>query len=459
MAKKTPEPRLADFSEIGSTGLNRFGGNIYEEFLPQLRWPRAAGVYKEMASNDPTIGAILFVYDQLIRRTTWRVEAGGTDRVDQEAADFLTSCMDDMDQTWVATITEILSYFVYGWSWHEILFKKRDTSNSKYPDGLIGWAGLAGRSQESWHEWLWDDKGKLNGMCQLPAPDFQIRELPYAKSMLFRTRADRGNPEGKSMLRNAYRPWYFKKHIEEIEGVGIERDLAGLPVLKPPESVDLWNANDTEAVKLRNHAERLVRNIRRDKNEGIVLPFGWELNLLSTGSRRQFDTNAILNRYDQRIAITMLADIVLLGADKVGSFALADVKKSLMGAALEAQVNSIADEINKQGVPLLMKFNSRFANLKKYPRIQAGEVETPSLTELARYITALSGAKMPLFPNADLENFLRQVASLPKRPEGLPDTPHVWDPTQSGASPDDSTTGKGVSGDGRIGNGADSLVE
>ena len=37
------------------------------------------------------------------------------------------------------------------------------------------------------------------------------------------------NPEGRSILRNAYFSWYFEKKIAEIEGIGIARDLAGLP--------------------------------------------------------------------------------------------------------------------------------------------------------------------------------------------------------------------------------------
>ena len=33
------------------------------------------------------------------------------------------------------------------------------------------------------------------------------------------------------MLRNSYRSWYYKKRLEEFESVGVERDLAGLPMV------------------------------------------------------------------------------------------------------------------------------------------------------------------------------------------------------------------------------------
>jgi hypothetical protein len=422
MEDQVQKVQRVDFSELGSSGLTRFGNRVYEEFLPALKGTKAMKVYKEMSMNDPTIGAIFFAAEQLCRRASWRVEAQGTSQVDLEAKEFLESCMHDMSMTWSDLIAEILSMLPFGWSWHEIVYKKREgdvrdpKGRSRYNDGRIGWRKIPGRAQETLHEWQFDEDGGIEAMVQIAPPDFRERVIPIEKSLLFRTKADKNNPEGRSMLRNAYRPWYFKKHIEEIEGIGIERDLAGLPVLIPPEGVDLWNSKDEDAVKLRQHAEKLVRNIRRDQNEGIVLPFGWELKLLSTGSRRQFDTNAILNRYDQRIAITILADMVLLGADKVGSFALADVKKGLFAAALEAWMDSIADVFNRYGVPRLFALNT-FPGLQKLPKLVHGEIETPDLSELAKFISALSGAGMNLFPNLDLENYLREIASMPQKSE------------------------------------------
>lgn len=420
------ESRTPSFVELGVPGLNRWGGYVYEEFLPNLRHPQSTKVYKEMSSNDPVVGAILFAAKQLIRSATWTVRRQGDNNVDYAAAEFLESCLYDMSTTWSNTITEILSMLVYGWSYHEVVYKRRlgDVRNpkwaSKYNDGRIGWRKLAGRAQSTLDKWEFDSDGSIAGMHQSAPPDYEHVFIPIEKALLFRTEADYDNPEGRSVLRNAYRPWYFKKRIEEIEGIGIERDLAGLPVLTPPEGVDIWNPKDPDAVRLKQIAEQLVTNIRRDQNEGIVKPFGWELTLLSTGSRRQFDTNAIINRYDQRIAITILADIVMLGAEKVGSFALSEVKKGLFAVALETFLDSICDVFNRYAIPKLFSFNA-FPGLTKLPKLEHSEIETPDLTELARYIQALSGSGMPLFPDTDLENYLRQVASMPKVNKNSPE--------------------------------------
>ena len=73
------------------------------------------------------------------------------------------------------------------------------------------------------------------------------------------------------MLRNAYRSYYFLKRIQEIEAIGIERDLAGLPVLEVPEELMSSKANSSQK-SLRASLEKLVSQIRRDQREGVVMP-------------------------------------------------------------------------------------------------------------------------------------------------------------------------------------------
>lgn len=408
------------YDERGKSGLKTSGGWIYEEFLPKLQWPRAGAIYQEMSSNDPVITAILLCSRQLIRNASWYVKPASTLPADLQAAAFLRECMDDMSITWSDFIDDIISFFEYGFSYEEIIYKKRNGSSSdsskrsKYDDNRIGWRKFAGRAQNTISHWEFDSDGGIRGAYQ-STEDGDVF-IPIEKALLFRTTAQKNNPEGKSFLRGAYRPWYFKKHIEEVEGIGIERDLAGLPVITAPEGVDLDDKDNPIAVQAKNAAMDLVSAIRRDRNEGVVLGHGWEIDLLSTGGSRQFDTSAIINRYDQRIAITLLSDIVMLGADKVGSFALAKVKQSLLAASLDAMMESTADVLNTYAVPRLFSFNT-FTDLTDYPKILCSDVVAPDLKELGAYIKDLSGANMTIFPDVDLENYLRRSAKLPELTE------------------------------------------
>lgn len=405
-----------NYKQIGISGLRRQGPYVYEEFLPELRWPQAGKIYQEMSDNDPVIGAILYLAEMLIRGTSWDVEPASQSAEDLEAAQFLESCMHDMDMSWANTICEILSMLTYGFSFHEEVYKIRrgpDERNpkykSKYTDGKIGWRRLPIRAQTSLHEWEFNDEGDVTAFIQCADPDNKIRRIPMSRGLLFRTRISRDNPEGKSLLRNAYRPWFFKKHFEEIEGIGIERDLAGFPVLKAPQDLDLWNEEDDRMVALKARAEELVASVRRDSEEGILLPYGWELTLLSSGSSRQINIGETIDRYDNRIAITMLSDIILIGNNKAGSFALADTKQSMLAAALQAQLQNIADVFNSKAVPDLFSYNT-FVGLTDLPKIVPGQIQTPSLKELALVLRAMG---LNIAGDMALQNYLRHILGMP----------------------------------------------
>ena len=117
--------------------------------------------------------------------------------------------MDDMKETWIDTISEILSFLTYGWSFHEIVYKRRMgktkdvRTRSKYSDGLIGWQKLPIRAQETLYQWEYDNEDNLLGMTQMPPPDFGMFTIPMEKALLFRTKSRKNNPEGRSILRNA----------------------------------------------------------------------------------------------------------------------------------------------------------------------------------------------------------------------------------------------------------------
>lgn len=410
-----------DSKEIGRVGQRRYGGIFYEEFLSELRGRKGAEVFTEMSNNDETIGAILFAIEMLVRQASWNVEPGGSTAKDREAAEFVKSCMDDMQQTWIDTISEILSFLTYGWSFHEIVYKRRmgrtkdNRTSSKYDDGLIGWMKLPIRSQETLYQWEYDDHDNLIGMTQMPPPDFGLITIPMNKAMLFRTRSRKDNPEGRSILRTAYRSWYFKRRIQEIEGIGIERDLAGLPVITTPEGMDIWDKDDEDMNAIRAGLEAMVKNIRRDSTEGLVLPFGYTFELTSTGGSRQFDTNSIIARYDTKISQTVLADFIQLGHESVGSFALSSDKTNLFSMAICAFLDIICQTFNSQGIPALIDINGdHFAGVTDYPRLTHGDIEDVDLATMATYIKDMTSIGV-IIPDESLEDYVRQLGKLPKR--------------------------------------------
>jgi hypothetical protein len=420
--------RVAPQVELGASGLRRTGGYVDEEFLPQLRGRKAVQIYREMMDNEPIVGSLLFAIDRLLRQVEWRVEASGESKDEKEAAQFVEECMSDMSHTWDDLVSEILTSVTYGWSFHEIVYKQRvgpwekdPKKRSRFTDGKVGWRKMPIRSQETLLRWVFDDTGGLKAMVQMAPPYYKMTVLPIEKCLLFRPNSIKGNPEGRSLLRNAYRPWFLKKRLEEIEAIGAERDLAGMPVGRVP--AEYLNApRGSDQAKMVDAFKKMVKSVRRDEQEGIVLPTAFDqdtkqplfdFELLSSGGSRQFDTSGIIQRYEQRMLMTVLADFILIGhQDNGGSYALHTDKSGLFRTAINSLAQSVADVFNRHAIPRLFAMNGW--KPEKLPTIVPNDVDPPDLTQLGAFMGQMAQAGVVWFPDAELEKFIRDAARLPQ---------------------------------------------
>lgn len=411
------------FQEIGTLGLKQTGGWIHEDPVPKLSsLSKRMKTYKKMV-HDPVIGAILFAIEMHLRKVTWRSESKESEIT--EEAEFLEDCMEDMDQTFPDFMSEVLSFLPYGFSIHEIVYKYRD-------DGRIGWKKLPLRSQDSIQKWEFDKKDELLGVWQYGRKGEQVF-IPFQKMLLFRPNSYKNNPEGKSVLRNAYRSYYFKRKIELIEAIGVERDLSGYPVLHVPN--DIFAKNDL-AEKQRNYAKQIVTRVRKDEQMGAVLPPDWELELLSSSGRSNIDTDTIINRYNLQISQSLLSDIIMLGHTRAGSYALSEKKYELFVTALDSWLDSIQAVMNDYAIPRLMRMNG-YTDKSKYPVLRhdpVSEIDPQKLANVLFRLIKVNAVKA----DERLEKYLRSYLGLPAPDKDTsPDYPNLDEQVTSGESDKD----------------------
>lgn len=383
-------------NELGVQSTHRMGRSIYDDYLPQLRGKRAARVYREMADGDATIGGLLFGVESLLRGVEWHAEPADDTPAAEAWAEFVESCLDDMTHTWGDHIASALTYLPYGFSAFEIVYRKRDeASGSKHSDGMWGWRKFGYRPQDTIEEFLLDDAGGVQGVRQ--ATNGGQVTIPIEKLVVYRTTSQRG-PEGRSVLRNAYRAWFFKKRFEEIMAVGVERDLAGLPVLYIPAENLIAKDATYEAMK------DLVTRVKRDEQEGVILPsdrddkgqrlYEFELMAAGGGSERLNGVLAISRAFSQDILGSVLADFMGLGRDAVGSRALADPKIELWQKALEWIADVIADTLTRHAVPRLIAVNGGPRALA--PEIRHTPLQPTDVAALAAAVKDIAAAGIPI---------------------------------------------------------------
>lgn len=439
------------FSQLVQSSLKRFGGDIAEEYLRELQGFRGVQLYKEMG-NDPVVAAVLSAIKMTLRRVTWyaddppakekqesRSKEDGKSE-DNSDKDFLESCMGDMSLSWSDFIDQSLSMLQYGFAPFEIVYKIRrgdsprpgpKTAKSKYDDGKVGWKKIVFIGQDTLvqgNSWIFDEQdGSLRGLNQQPPTGVSFRNtqsvaVPIEKMVLFRTTVERDNPEGRSIFRPMYRPWYIKSQLEEVEAISAERLGSGFPVLYLGEDVARGDTSDSDIAEF----QKIIRNIRVDEQMGVVFPYakmgqgmarensGVLLEFLSPPARGNIDFSQIIQRYEKRIAMVGLAQFIHLGMDQNGTQALAEVTTDFFQLAVSAWADSIADTINRFMVEPLFRLNG--VSNENHPIITHGDISTPDLKTIAEYINKTVGAQV-ITPDDKLESTLRRVAGFPEKDE------------------------------------------
>lgn len=410
--------------ELGETGLKQQGGIVREEWNRKLQGDKAIRVYAEMRDNSQVAGAVLHAIEMYLRRVTWTTRPYSDDNEDLRRAEFADSLRDDMSHTWPDFISEAVTMLPFGHAFHESVLKVRQGQipdspgeSSKHADGLIGWRKLPLRGQESKERWLFDESGGIQGMVQRLTEGGTVT-IPIEKALLFRTTTAKGNPEGRSVFRTAYRAYHYAKRTEEYEAVGTERDLAGIPMAEVPEA--LLDPNASEQLRASRLAiEDILKNVRNDEQAGIMWPLAYDakgnqryrFSLLASPGTKQVKTGEIIDRWHRYEAMSLLADVILLGHEKVGSEALARTKSEMFTLSLDTWMQHLADVVNLHGLPRIFRLNGFPTD--RMPTYVPAPVTEVDLMELVQMVAVLSGQGAAFFPNPELEQWIAGKIGIP----------------------------------------------
>lgn len=427
-ASRFAVPGKPSTEEMGTTGLRVSGGRIDEEYDRAWKQGRKARTIQEMLS-DPLISRSLWTFELLIRNTSWEFQASDESNEAMLAKEFADQVLfEDQSHSWGESLSNHMSMLSWGWAYHELVWKRRlgyrnvrePGMNSKFTDGRWGLRKTAYRGQDTLWEWMITPEGDIEGMKQLDTYAVPSRgpvTLPLEQCLLFRLSAHRSSPEGRSLFRSAYIPWYHKKNIAMLQGIGIERDLAGLPVIYVP--VEILRPNPSpDALYLRQEFERMGRNLKRDEQAFAMLPsqrdehgeLMYDLKLLSSAGTRQVDTKSVLEFYNQEMLIALMTDVVLIGHESVGSLALHSSTTQLLSYGLGGVMDSICEVYNRHFMPRLWAHNG--LPPETMPMLTHGDVETVDLDELGNFVVRMAQGGFDL---SDVENEVRRRAGLPMR--------------------------------------------
>lgn len=334
-------------ADVASAGLNLYNGYEHknQDHPLEVRSSAQSTQFFRKMSTDPTINGTLQMYTSICQMAKWHVEARPNDKKEgfsedkaQEARQFLEECVEDMQGSMNDVVSQVLDMLTHGFHISVPQFKFRQGPDKDDPkrksihsDNKIGWhywKAIDPYSVDQWDTPQGEGYSLLKGVQQQTISG-ESSYIKRDRMLLFRTSAKNDSPSGESILLGAIEPWEQKQRSSNIELVGLERNLEGIPVIDVPSSYLSKHATEDQKALVQylkkvgssikfNNQTYMMRPSDRDENGEYLIDF----QLLSTsGTTRPESARAIVEAKERLIAEALLSQFLKLGSSS-GSYAL-----------------------------------------------------------------------------------------------------------------------------------------
>lgn len=385
-------------SELGSSGVQIFSGMLgQQDYNATLQTPSGYDEYDKMRLSDGQVKAALTIIKLPLLNADWHVESASDSADDKDIADYLQNgLMDGMSHTFAHFLRQSLLMLDYG----SIPFEKV----WRIEDGKVTLQKLAPRLPRTITQWMCDDQGGLKAIRQSGAFSTNFREvdIPIDKLIVFVNDQEGGNWRGTSILRAAWKHWYFKQGLERIQSIALEKRSLGVDVAK------LQGEAITDQRK--QEAERALMTLHSHEKQFFVEVEGQvAYRLEGMGTAGVLDPAGAIEYHDLRIVRSMIVEFLAMGAGSTGSLAMHKDKSSLFLLSLGGIANNIAETINRHLIHQWVDYNW---TVKDYPRIRYSRLEARDVEVYAKAVSDLVGAEA-LHVTPDVEEEARSLLNLP----------------------------------------------
>ena len=399
---KEKTPNIPLDNEYGDTGTSMYNGMISgEEYNADLSGTAKFTIYDKMRKGDATVAAALKVMKLPLRSANWFMRPAGQDPKQVEQAKFVEyNLMNAMSITWDDFLRQSLLMLDYGVFVFEKVFTNVEYDGKTY----IGWRKFAPRQPRTINQWKIRD-GKEDGVIQQKVGGGTV-EIPIDKLLIFVNEKEGDNWEGISLLRSAYKHWFFKDIFEQIDAMAFERQGLGVPYCKFPAGAQ---------AKDKSNAIAIVKNLRANEKAYVTYPEGYEVGFLDMHGKSTRDPKSSIEYHNRQIVLNVLAQFLMLGSGDSGSFALSKDQSGFFYDSLQAVAKNICDVVNKYAIKQICDIN--WPGTTEYPELVVDDIGAIDKEKFANMINTLMGAQL-IKQDDDLVKYIRKELDLPDEQEG-----------------------------------------
>jgi hypothetical protein len=396
--------------EIGATGTQIFGNRLMQEdYNSSLQGPESYDEFDKMRLSDGQVKAALTVIKLPLLNADWFVEPASDSAQDREIAERLDKGLkEEMTTPWQAVLRQILLHLDYGSMPFEKCWELRE--------GLVMLRKLAPRLPKSITHWEVDDRGGLQAIVQGAAFTTGWKEvtIPVEKLLVFVNELEGSNWRGISLLRAAWKHWYFKQGLERVQAIAIEKRGVGIDhgILK----------GEGRTEDRRKELERVLMGLHAHEKGFLVTvdeQTDYKLEGLPAGG--VLDPQGAIDYHNLAILRSCITEFLAMGSGSTGSLAMHRDKTSLLMLGLGAIANNIADTTSAHLIRQWVDYNWE---VKEYPRMRYSHLEARDLAVFAKAVLDFSNANV-LKASPDVQNAARRILDLPDLPPDALEMPEM----------------------------------
>jgi hypothetical protein len=424
----------------GKGGATAYGGYLVErERSPSIAGKAKYRTYSDILANTSIVAAGTRYFLNILGKSSWSVEPATDSQGKElngakEVADFIESCMCDMTTPWSKVIRRAAMFRYFGFSIQEWTAKRRDV------DGKLGMLDVEARPQSTIERWDLDDNGSVLGCWQLPELAAGEIYLPRKKIIHLVDDSLNDSPEGLGILRHLVKTVERLTAYEELEQVGYETDLRGIPIARAPltqlrEMERQGKLTAPEATKLLGPLTRFLGNHIRNEKSGLLMDSAtfittddkqapsnekmWDVSLLQGDASGQGEVANAINRLNRELATVLGTDHLLLGSDGTGSLALGTMKVTDFYMTVTSCQNDIRDAYNRDFVGALCTLNGIPKEL--WPKLKTEDVQFKDVAMMATTLKDMAAAGAVLPPDDPAIGEMRDLLGLSRTPQEMLD--------------------------------------
>jgi len=390
MAERDPKlkPSTA-FAEMGYASLSPFTAWTRDERVGELRDKLGIRKYYDMKRADGTVRGGLRLVKTPVMAARWFIEPASDSALDKNIAKFVEeNLFERLNMPWHRVLEDALLMCEYGYMPLEKVYGVDS-------DGRIILKKLAPRHPLDIQEWHFDVNGGPNGIVMDPteANGWQSVFIPIEKLVVFTLEQEAGDIRGISLLRSAYKHYFYKDTLYKIDAIQKERHGIGVPIIKLP----LGYTDDDKKL-----AENLGRNMRTNERAHVVIPENWTVEFAKLEGQ-PVDCLTSIKHHDDRIMTNILAPFY----DDPNA---QEKSMTMFYKATRYIASTIGDTFNRWVIKQLVDFNF---SRGKYPILRARRIgENEDLRTWSFAFRNLVGTNS-IIPDDELEKFLRIELDLP----------------------------------------------